>query len=217
MNFIYDILLNFNDQFLYEFYEWQLDDDIEHIKRIPLFKVNDITFYQLKKNNIIIEAKFLNNLYQQTEIIDKKSIRKVDYACLFTNLKEVLAIVFSSHGQSLMKSNLLLDEASEVIVKGNPLKLSSLNYKVVHQSLKNQFLTRRELEVISFLNREIKNLYQTKMVDKLKYLYFEYFNLVNDDFNFIYQQLKKIINQEWTNKHEELYQLIKLSYNKKSN
>ena len=36
MNYIYDILLNFNDSENYfEFYEWKEDDIFEHIKKYP--------------------------------------------------------------------------------------------------------------------------------------------------------------------------------------
>lgn len=216
MNFIYDILLNFSDQSLYEFYEWHQDDEVEHIKKIPLFKVTDLVFKQLKKDEVMIDKEFLDIIYQQTEIIDQRIIRKIDYACLFTNLKLVLAVIFNNKGQSIMKSNLLLDEASDVIEKGEFLKLIKIGLKVINFKNKDKFLTRREKEIISFLNRELKNIYQVKMIDKLKYLYFECFNQFNDDLECIYQQLKSFINQGWTNKHQELYRLVKLSYNKKS-
>lgn len=217
MNFIYDILLNFSDQTLYEFYEWYQDDAVEHVRKIPFFKVTDSVFKQLKKDEVIIDKDFLDIIYQQTEIIDGRIISKLDYACLFTNLKEVLAVTFNNKGQSIMKSNLLLDEVSDVIEKGEFLKLIKLKLKIINFKNKDRFLTRREKEVISFLNRELKNIYQAKMIDKLKYLYFECFNQYSDNLEYIYQQLKSFINQEWSNKLEELYKLVKLSYNKKSN
>ena len=35
MEYIYDIVLNFNDCY-YEFYEWKEDDDAEFILKIPI-------------------------------------------------------------------------------------------------------------------------------------------------------------------------------------
>ena len=34
MNYIYDILLNLN-QHAYEFFEWELNDNIVHVKKTP--------------------------------------------------------------------------------------------------------------------------------------------------------------------------------------
>ena len=42
MIYIYDILLNFIDgKRMYEFFEWNSEDVVEHIKRIPMFCVSD--------------------------------------------------------------------------------------------------------------------------------------------------------------------------------
>lgn len=38
MNYMYDVLLNFND-FPYDIFEWNKDDKINHIRKIPLFKL----------------------------------------------------------------------------------------------------------------------------------------------------------------------------------
>ena len=35
MNYIYDILINFNEN-LYDFYDWNLNDQIDHIRKIPV-------------------------------------------------------------------------------------------------------------------------------------------------------------------------------------
>ena len=43
MNYIYDILVNFKET-LYDFYEWNKNDNITHIRKIPLFRINDIFF-----------------------------------------------------------------------------------------------------------------------------------------------------------------------------
>ena len=40
MNYIYDIVLNFNKE-LYEFFEWKDDDNLINIRKIPLIKIND--------------------------------------------------------------------------------------------------------------------------------------------------------------------------------
>ena len=41
MKNVYDILVNFKKR-AYEFYEWNKEDDIEHIKVIPSFKESSV-------------------------------------------------------------------------------------------------------------------------------------------------------------------------------
>ena len=40
MNYIYDIVLNFNKEY-YSFYEWNRKDNIINVKKIPLFLVDN--------------------------------------------------------------------------------------------------------------------------------------------------------------------------------
>ena len=62
MNYIYDILINFNEN-LYDFYDWNLNDQIDHIRKIPVFKTDSEFLYNLKKNDIILNKDFLNKIY----------------------------------------------------------------------------------------------------------------------------------------------------------
>ena len=54
MNYVYDVLLNFNKE-LYEYYDWNLSDVIIHIRKILLFKVDNKVFNDLKKGNILVK------------------------------------------------------------------------------------------------------------------------------------------------------------------
>ena len=74
MNYIYDILLNFNTS-LYDFYEWNDNDDITHIRKMPVFKVNTQMIEDIKHHKIEVESKFLNKIKSKTEMFQKKSIK----------------------------------------------------------------------------------------------------------------------------------------------
>ena len=50
MNYIYDIVLNFNKEY-YNFFEWNKRDNIVNVKKIPLY-VMAITIYVTGDNNI---------------------------------------------------------------------------------------------------------------------------------------------------------------------
>ena len=51
MNYIYDIVLNFNKEY-YSFYEWNRKDNIINVKKIPLFLVDNECFNIMKCFNI---------------------------------------------------------------------------------------------------------------------------------------------------------------------
>ena len=67
MIYIYDILLNFNTS-LIEFFEWEENDLIKYIKKIPIYKVSDDFLYNLVNNEIKIESNFLNNIKDKNNV-----------------------------------------------------------------------------------------------------------------------------------------------------
>ena len=94
MNYIYDILLNWNT-ILYDFYEWELNDEITHIRKIPIIKVNTTTLFDLTNFKISVSNDFLKNIYHHCEIFTSKSTKQLDYAALFSDGETVLAIKFN--------------------------------------------------------------------------------------------------------------------------
>ena len=70
MNYIYDILLNFQKDF-YDFFEWNPEDEILHIRKIPLFRVSNKDFTIFKKGNVRFESSFMSRIYNRTEKFKK--------------------------------------------------------------------------------------------------------------------------------------------------
>jgi hypothetical protein len=74
MKYIYDIILNFNER-LYEFYEWKDNDDVEYIKRIPIFKVSNDVFSDLKSNKVLVTNEFIERVINEVDsILENKNI-----------------------------------------------------------------------------------------------------------------------------------------------
>jgi hypothetical protein len=141
-----------------------------------------------------------------------KTIKLIEYACLFTDGDEVIAIEFNYEGFSIMKSKLLLDESDEVLEISDRIKEVSIDYKIISKEETNKFMTRSELDKIVFLNREIKMLYKEKNFDKLRYLYYECFDKIEDNIEYIYNSFVLFINKEWNDRHNKLYGLLRLAY-----
>ena len=55
MTYIYDIVVNFVDgDRLIEFFEWDRRDIVEHIRKIPLIRVNDDCFFDFISNRVVV-------------------------------------------------------------------------------------------------------------------------------------------------------------------
>jgi hypothetical protein len=215
MSYIYDILLNWVDTYPYEFYEWQLDDDIENVKKIPIIKVDTNKLRDLLNDDIIIDVEILDIIYQKTEVVDNRSISYIEYGCIFTDGNKALAIEFDKEGYSLYKSLLLIDEEQEILEISIKLEAIDFKYKVIKEYKNKNNLTRNEKKLKEFLINEFEKIYDTKNIDKLKYIYFEWYNKTSDDFNYMYNKVKKILSISWDKKHDNIYNLLMLANMKK--
>ena len=212
MIYVYDIILNWSDDKVYEFFEWELNDDLEHIKRIPLFKVNSKILDDVLNYNFQIDNDFLNKVYNLTEIYTSNNVEKIEYASLFSDGVRTIAIEFSNDGKSICRSKLLLDEEQEVEILSNKLVEFDIKIKTYDKIENNLFTTRLESEIKKILTIEINDSYNKGNFDKLKYLYFEYFGREQDDIEMIYKKLLSSIDKEINYSHNKIYEVVKLSY-----
>ena len=78
MTYIYDILLNFNEEY-YDFFDWNKNDKILHIKKIPIYKISDKELIEILNNKIIFDKSFLEYICDKTEVFLKHEIKKLKY------------------------------------------------------------------------------------------------------------------------------------------
>lgn len=215
MIYIYDILLNFNDNLIYEFYEWNHSDNIENMKRIKLVKIDRNIFDVFLNNKIKIDSDFLIKIFKTCEVYLNKGIEVMDYACLFSDGTRVLAIEFNSKGISECKSKLLLDEEDEIAVLASNLEFTDIPYEIIKKEEKNRFFTRKEIKVRKYLTNEIYDSYRKKDYNKLNFLYVECFDVKEDNPKKMVDSLLKSMEDTIEDKHFELYELLRLSHKKK--
>lgn len=130
MNYVYDILLNFNFDF-YDFYDWNENDIFTHIKSIPIYRVNNNTLKDIIYNDVYIDKSFLKEIYNNTEMYLKYSLRKIKYSVLLCDDKNVLAIKCDSNGHVVARSTLLIDEFYEVISLQERYSFYDLKYSII--------------------------------------------------------------------------------------
>lgn len=215
MIYIYDILLNFSDAILYEFYEWNTNDHIDNMKRIKLAKISKKDFDLFLNYKIKIDSDFLLKIFKTCEVYLNKGIEVLDYCVLFSDGVRVLAMEFNKNGISECKSKLLLDEEEEIASLATNLEFTEIKFELIKEDVMNRFLTRKEIKMRKYLINEIKDSYRNKNLNKLKFLYTEYFDDNESNPEVMVNSLIDSMANDLDDKHINLYNLLCLSHKKK--
>lgn len=214
MTYIYDVILNFTDDTrIIEFFEWTTDDIIEHVKKIPLVRVSSKQLSELISNNVIIEKSFLERIKGSTTLY--KKTKNLQYAVLISDLNKVIGLEFNNKGEIISRSSLLLDEEEEIIEECYDLKQEELSYVLKGDEKKDIFLTRAEAKKKRYLLKEMENLYKEKNIEKLTYLYEELYKKDSLSFQEKYLKIKADIENNYSEVHNTLYEIVRLTYIKK--
>ena len=206
MNYIYDVLSNFQLNY-YDFFDWNKDDDILRIRKIPIIRIDNVTYTDFKYNKIKITDDFLTKIENRTEVFADKGIDTINYSAIFTNGKESMIIKFDSKGYNLYKSSMIIDEEREVLEDVETDRLFEISYEVIMKNSIN-FTTRNESKIITKIIKDINNLYDNKEYDKLTYLYFECFD--DKDNNYLDIKDKLINNLNNDKVINKIYNFMKL-------
>lgn len=214
MIYVYDVVLNLNNT-LVEFFEWEEKDNIKYVRKIPFYKISEKTMNDFIKNNVKVEEEFIEKLYDKAKLEDNYD-DEYKYLSLFTDGNLILGVSFTKDGKNKLISRLLLDEEDEILLLGNRLTLTNIDYNIIDSKKNNNTsLTRNEFLIKTNLEKEFKTLYNNNLVDKLNYFYFEYFNKINNNKELCYKELIDSLNNNFNKKHVNLYDIIKLSYEHK--
>lgn len=208
MNYIYDVVLNFNKDY-YNFFEWYKSDNIINIKKIPFFLVDNNTYTSMKYNIITVDQDFVRSIKDKTSTYTKL---KVGPSCLITNGKEAMGLLFNDKGNLIKRSSLLLDEEEEVLDEVNDN--NKYNIGIIKNQKRRIFnINRLEKEKKDFLIRYISK--ENSLIN-LKYLYYDYFEKEEQDIDIIKKTLIKEIKYNWNKKFQDFYNTVKM-FNKISN
>lgn len=208
MNYIYDIVLCFNNYYLdINFYEWDKNDNFTYIEEIPIYRITDIGMNEISNHLIRIDKDLLNNIHNKT--ICKNG--RINYSLLITDMNRVVALKFDSNGLLIEKSNLLIDEEDVVIEECSLLDLDIFNYELLDFYSNELFLTRKEKYKKNNLLEEINYLYNNKKYDEINYLYYEVF----DKEKSIKNKYTDLVNLIGSNKYiDELFEVVKMTKEK---
>lgn len=205
MVYIYDIVLNFDDELL-EFFEWKESDNIKYIKRLPLIKVEDSLIKDVLENDILFDDLLLDQIKGKTIYYDSKNDDCP--IVVLSNQDIAIAVLIKDNGYKY--SRLLLDEEYEVLNIASKLSTTKVDYSIIGKKCINNNLTREERKIRGILLSEIDYLYNSNKLDKLNYYYYEYFNEINNDKEDVYKRLKDTLTTI-DDKHLKLLEIVKLA------
>ena len=198
MTYIYDIALNFQDNY-YQFFEWNKHDKIKNIKKIPLYHIKDEDMLTIKNNKVKLDKSTMQKFKEKNMQFKKNTI-------LVSNSLLTIGIILDQEGNITKKSSLIYEEEEEANVVASNLPLTKITYQEIIP-IKVEDKLRIEIEKKESL---IQYLEETKDEVLLKYLYYEYFNKENNNIEQIKEILLSEIKKKWTKKQNDLYHLVLL-------
>lgn len=171
MNYVYDILTNFNEN-LYEFYDWNLNDNIIHIRKIPAFKVSEKEFLEMKNNIVEFSEEFKETIKNKTEFFQGRGIKILKYAFLITNGVDIIGILIDS---KLKYTSLQIDEELDIL-DGVRFKECSIHYTIQCKKEPTYLKTRKQIQKERQIKEQLSFLAKENNSSKIKYIYYECFN-----------------------------------------
>lgn len=202
MNYVYNIHLNFNEQ-LFDFYEWTKKDKIFLIKKIPIFRVKEDDL----KNILNYKIEFSNSFYEKVfDKCERYKNKKIKYAFLLTDNNKVIGINY--YKRKIFISDILIEEENKIIKMSYLLPYTNIEYKKIYKK-QVSFLTRKKTKEKEMIFLKINNLKKYENYEKLKYIYYEYFNKKETNVELMINTFKKEIENNFISAYEILNNIIK--------
>ena len=181
MDYIYDIVLNFQNEY-YDFYEWQPDDKIINLKKIPIYKITTNDYLNIKNNNVTII---------------RSTLPKNNKIFLLTNGIEVMGVLLNNKGMVIKKSSLLFEESDEILEDRDLIKQVNIKY-IINRKNEIKYISRLKKEKVKYLNEYFSGISKDEDEYFLKYLYYDIFNYDEKDINKVYSSLLTMVSENPT-------------------
>ena len=208
MTYIYDVTLNFNEV-LYDFFEWNNNDNLIHVRKIPIFKVSNENFLNMLMYEVQLSDDILKKIKDKTDSYGKKT--KSFTSCLIRNEDNIISLKFDDNGISKQVSSIIIEEELDILEIRVKLT-KSFEYKTL---TKRKFLTSTRYDSLNrtYLQNQINNLSIDNDREKIKYLYFEYFGkYINDEKTALNKLKKEVIKDNYNNNLKDFFKLSSNKY-----
>ena len=202
MQYYYDVLGNFSEYIL-KFYEWESNDDIVNIKKIPFIKISKEDMRVLLSYSVILEI----------DNIVKNSKDKTNYL-LFSTGCDALMVELNQEGKIIYYSSLLIEDELEVNELAHNMNTIKLKFKVLDK-IKSLSDYRQGEKAKNLIFHELKKIKDNDNKDECLYYYYEWFHVSTDDYDKAIKKMFLEIKKPFNKDMERIEKLIRLSYKEK--
>lgn len=205
MNYVYDILSNFNQE-LYDFYDWDKNDNFTHLRKVPSFRVSKEVLVDLMFKKVKIKGNLLKLIKDKTQVFTKEGVDVIEYCFIVSDSVNALGVILDEDGVVYKKSKFLVSEELEINKCLKTSKIYNVEYNLLSSKTHYSNMTRNEEKVTNLILNELELIMDS--TDKIDYLYYEWFN-TNKGKN-KYKKLVSSIKSSYTSKHEYILELLNL-------
>lgn len=205
MNYVYDILSNFNQE-LYDFYDWDKNDNFTHLRKVPSFRVSKEVLVDLMFKKVKIKGNLLKLIKDKTQVFTKEGVDVIEYCFIVSDSVTSLGVILDEDGVVYKRSKFLVSEELEINKCLKTSKIYNVEYNLLSSKTHYSNMTRNEEKVTNLILNELELIMDS--TDKIDYLYYEWFN-TNKGKN-KYKKLVSSIKSSYTSKHEYILELLNL-------
>lgn len=205
MNYVYDILSNFNQE-LYDFYDWDKNDSFTHLRKVPSFRVSKEVLVDLMFKKVKIKGNLLKLIKDKTQVFTKEGVDVIEYCFIVSDSVNSLGVILDEDGVVYKRSKFLVSEELEINKCLKTSKIYNVEYNLLSSKTHYSNMTRNEEKVTNLILNELELIMDS--TDKIDYLYYEWFN-TNKGKN-KYKKLVSSIKSSYTSKHEYILELLNL-------
>ena len=207
MHYYYDVLANFDECYL-EFYEWEKNDPITMIKKVPFIRISNKDMMDFLTYKIKIKNSWLEKYMGKTTLKNRKEKPLI---ILFSSTKTSILLEFDENGKSIYYSKLLIEDENNCNEYAYSMKETPVSYEKLDKlEIRKDF--RKAIEEKKVLKTELKMLEEENNLEKCQFIYYEWFGSLENDLNKMIKDCKKELEKDYNLKMHQIAELIKLTY-----
>ncbi|MBY7143107.1 YjbA family protein [Virgibacillus sp. NKC19-3] len=224
MLYLHDVWVNWfegeeNGYSVCYFHEWRKDDKIELLDQVPLLYITDDLYNYIENDMNELPIVLLDTIYKRAYSRKGQDRTVLEYACIITDGKEILALDTIGYQIPIRKSRLIPRQEQLVFdmienKKAQSFKFDGTSYEKEYHMLSMPpelvfGLTRRERQLKQLLMIGLDQLRTTNNLKELRYWLTEwdpknypFIRFMNEDK--VWDALYNGVKQGWSMAHEEL-------------
>ncbi|MCT2535646.1 YjbA family protein [Aquibacillus koreensis] len=225
MLYLHDVWVNWfegeeNGYNVCHFHEWRKEDGIELLDQVPILYIDDLLYHYIENDLQDLPRPLLDSIYKRAYLRKNQERMSLEYACVVTNGKSIIAFDTMGYNLPIRKSRLIPRQERLVyeMIEGtkthefsfSPDAKEDKEYHILSLPPGSMLgLTRKERQLKQLLMMAIDQLGSTKNSEEVRYWLTEwdpdrYAEIRSMNFDQAWDALYQGVVDGWSVAHEEL-------------